>query len=154
MSTPGLLELLLLARVDDSEIDATQAKIDATVADWKMKRRDIMHGLAQVQQGISYTFQAIRTVIKAAGGTIGPVESAMMATISAAVSVAIATAVALETTVVFAWLGAILGAVALGLQIASLAKMAVEMDAARDRVAAAEAQIDRLMSMRTRPGGF
>lgn len=117
------IALLVDASQTEAEIADTQAKIDGVVAAWKNHRREILQGLAVVNQMVAIVAQIASKTLDDVGRAMLKILQSLLSVINATVSTIIATAAAYAATGILAPVAAILAAFATGLSIGQTASV-------------------------------
>ena len=142
--------LLVFLGIDDTEfmssIDKIKAKVDEVVADWSAKRAVILAQINTISQGIGLAIRAVRMGIQAVGGTLDPMQNAILAMISSTTSIMIATASALAigSLGLLTGVALALAAFAYGFSMAQQAKALADFLKVREEIMAAEGRLSAL----------
>jgi len=117
------LTLNLNSSLVKADIENLRKQAEAVTKEWAQERRAI---IMSVQQTISYINRAVsmyRQVLQLMDANIDPFFSALLGMVTSTVSMMLSVATALTSSIVGAPLGAYVGAIAIGLNIATTAKL-------------------------------
>lgn len=79
----------------EAKLAVQQAAIDRQQAEWKLARLQMISEMRDLNQGIQLMIQTIRTVVRATGQTLDPIQAGLLSIISAVSSMMVATATAM-----------------------------------------------------------
>lgn len=109
-----------------AEIDTLQQTTDAVVAEWKMKRREILSQMSELNMGISLMIRSLNLVLDVTGKAIHPVFRSLMTTVGSFFSLMNSMAIAYYMSGL-PWMiaiGVVLQAVSFDVQMIQNAKLA------------------------------
>ena len=132
----------------ETELLTLQERVDAQVNDWRIKRQMIINQLQEINRGIGLVMQSIRMAVRATGGALDPMQSALLALIGSTTSIIVTTAVALAMASfgLLTGVALALAAFAYGMNLSQTAKVFADFIAVQERFASIEAQINNAIS--------
>ena len=133
----------------DADLGNWVNKLDGVTQKAREVRDEVYRTISTAMRGIQQMIQAIRLVPQILGMTLDPLQSALLSTVSATVALITSMAVITASTGILAWVGVILGAVAVGIQISSTTKIYAEMLSARENVDNMKANIEAMRAQLT-----
>jgi hypothetical protein len=140
---PYVLRIMADTTEAESAIDRVRVKVDEVVAGWRQSRAEILQGLRDVSQVINYTLQTFRLAVRAVGGSLDPMQSAILGMISATVSMMLATATAMAAASlgILGGFALALASAAFGISIATSAKVIQDFLSIKENMDALEAKV-------------
>jgi len=113
--------------VDDSQvqftIDQVAERSKEVVSQWAIARQDILHSMQGTMSVINRTIMYARQVLQIVGATIDPFFSALLSMVTSTISMMLSVATALAATGVGIPAAAYMAAIAIGLNIVTIAKL-------------------------------
>ena len=120
-------DVIIRVRVDSNEVDAsieaTKAKADEVVREWKANRQEIIRGVREAMGYVNSLISNYREAMSIMGQQIDPFFDALLGMVSATVSLLLSIATVFIATGVGSTFGAVIGALAVGLSVLSYAKL-------------------------------
>ena len=107
----------------DASIEATKAKADATVEQWRLDRMEIIQGVRESITLISTMMSSYRQFMSIIGAQVDPFYSALIGMTLSTISMLLSLSAVLALTVVWAPVAVVIASIGIGLQIATLVKL-------------------------------
>lgn len=146
----GFLDIVANVLFDDSDMTSklakNQAGIDRQREEWRRQRQQTLLEMHSLNLGISLMVQTLRTVVRATGQTLTPMQNASLSMIQSTSSLIIATATAMAAGSLGLLAGAALAlaAFAVGFQLVQTAKVFADMEKVKADFAASDARLANL----------